>query len=327
MSGDIDFDELDKAVNSLMKGVGKEAQDEPKPKVLTISSTLQPDEKPPYVKLDEAAKAIGNETVSNESEKVVTFIDDASKPQAVNASPETPVHEEEATPNPPEPVPTEKPAPVPRPSGGRFMDVVHPSSDMRVTNAPPSPVPEPLETQSVTGVPEGSVAANPATDAPLTPFLPDAKVEKRPLGGAGAVPSPFDDEEPANVEETIMINSEKPPKTPETDEQPVLDASTFEAASPAESAEVIAVESEAVPETSPADASLQTIESGDTEKLSTMRDDDKTGTIYDVANQPQPLAHPPKQKSGWGVVVVIILIIVLAAALGAAAYFMLGLGV
>lgn len=80
---------------------------------------------------------------------------------------------------------------VPRPNSGRFMDVMHPSSDMRTNSGvapvssqptqalPPSIPPAPVQ------APEQAPASELIYSPTLTPFLPDAneKVEKRPLGG------------------------------------------------------------------------------------------------------------------------------------------------
>lgn len=350
MSKDIDFDELDKAVSSLMGNVASDkAEEAQRQKVLTISGTLQPGEKPTYNKVDEAAKNIGNETLVTDGERTIVEDLDGGKNTDVTAADEKVVEltevtlpeeapTEEVTAAPAEPV---RRAPslvsVPRPAGGRFMDVVHPSSDMRTAapakvNSSPSSIPSSIPQPAVV---EAPVAPPPdiANETPLTPFLPDAKVEKRPLGG-GAVPSPFaeapeetpkvEEAKPAEaeepkIEETVSINSEKQ-AAPESGKQTVLDASSFESAPTAESIEIAAIESSEV-------TSLQSIESGDTEKLTVAGAPNKEGTIYDVANQPQPLAHPAKQKSGWGTVLIILLIIILAAALGVAAYFILGLGV
>ena len=120
-----------------------------------------------------------------------------------------------------------------RASGGRFMDMVHPSSDMRREgnggNVPPAPVvpPKPTETASSTTLPEppvllktpGQNSVAPTADTPDTvagnyetvadwatplesPFLPGAKVEKRPLGGAEPTAFSLNDsllEEPEDV--------------------------------------------------------------------------------------------------------------------------------
>ena len=87
-----------------------------------------------------------------------------------------------------------KPPVAQRRTGGRFMDVLHPSSDMSSSVKPSSPV----SRQGVTIAPIASTAQTAPTPTPSattsmqpliedfggTPFLPDAKVDKRPLGGA-----------------------------------------------------------------------------------------------------------------------------------------------
>lgn len=362
VSSDIDFDELDKAVSSLMGNVTPERVDEaPKQKTLSISSTLKPGENPAYARLDEVAKSIGNETLVTDGERTVD-VDDVAPPvvalEAVQpavqpvdsvaaqnpAAAPTPQPTQAATTMPqpvaeiiPETVPAPIPAPtVPRPATGRFMDVVHPSSVMR-SNVESLDAALPVRPVSDAQA-NPSVSVQPPSDTPLTPFIPDAKVEKRPLGGIGAIPSPFDDDTSTDAKDAIetpttnvatSINAELSDANKQNDDQPVLDASAFEQASPAESPEINAIEStEAVPESASQPETIAVVESGDTEHLKESHAaPNKEGTIYDVANQTQPLAHPAKQKSGWGVVILIVVIIIVAAALGAAAYFILGLGV
>lgn len=381
---DIDFDELDKAVNSLMGSVTPDADETAvKPKTLSISSTLKPDEKPSYQKLDEVARTIGSETLTVDAEQPVVIEDLDAQKAAASKTPAMPPITPDLVPTLPVDVPDAATAPAlptaPQPAKGRFMDVVHPSSDMRSASLPPLQVPardaaphtaETVADEVTTPAEETSVeeaaASEPIPEEPvsseptLTPFLPDAKVEKRPLGApptpSGAVPSPFDDETPAETvakipeetsispagpaEETIAVNSETKLSVAD-DSQSVLDASVLPGASPEEAAAIAAIESSETVEEAAApevdEASIQAVESGDTEKLTTMRQAvkadlkadepaDKAGTIYDVDNQPQPLSHPAQQKSGLGTLVIIIVIIVIAAALGAAAYFALGLG-
>ena len=95
------------------------------------------------------------------------------------------------------------------PSHGRFMDIVHPSSDMRSTSGgksrfcpPVSPnehesSASPLAQTALAPVsPESTPSVEPRHTSSIkgddesrpleSPFLPDAKVEKRPLGGSGA---------------------------------------------------------------------------------------------------------------------------------------------
>lgn len=376
---DIDFDELDKAVASLMGKVGNETlEDDERTKTLAINSTLKPDQAPKYDELEKTAEKIGDETLVMDSE--VSLPDDLSKlpnrmnlPAAELAPAQTPVSDPVAVPTPevaPQPVvvPDSAPAPkapvVPRPNSGRFMDMVHPKADMRTTSPPPNlivpsrapvtPKPAPVSEQPETTTAD-EAPVNPLMDTPLvaTPFLPDAKVEKRPLGGSiptiapltpaneilsaveksTVTPEPESEEEEAIVE-TTSINSEDSKKSNDNgDSQRALNPGDFEKESSTEQAlaqiEITEEKAEEPPET------IEKVESGDTENLKsgkmTYQEAQKeaapeSAAIYDVKNYHQPLAHPKKQKSGWGIVLIIVIIIVLAAALGAAAYFMLGLG-
>lgn len=148
---DIDFDELDKAVNSLMGGL-KDESDAPQPKTLTISSTLKEDEKPEYSNIEEATKKIGNEAIISPVENTAVIPDsDSSEPELktveltsaplVSAGPAAPVVS--TSPVPATPTAAEPPGATkapreaasvlapPRPQTGRFMDVMHPSSTMK----------------------------------------------------------------------------------------------------------------------------------------------------------------------------------------------------
>ncbi len=214
---DLDFDELDQAVNSLMTGIPKTPapqDDKAAEKTLTIMPTLSENERPSFATLEQTASQAGTEI---EKAEVSTTAPSLMNPLAA------------------------------RRSSGRFMDVVHPSSDMKINNRPvtsregiqlnpiaPRPVvvepqpsrepevfaaaadqtpevveqplesnpwPDPIDMMTPTpvldavehataveeaSVPEvsvPSVAVNAEEPAPLqTPFLTDTKVEKRPLG-------------------------------------------------------------------------------------------------------------------------------------------------
>lgn len=206
---DLDFDELDKAVNSLM-GTVEDKELVQKSKTLDINETLAPNEAPAYKHLDEAAKKIGNEAIDNQEHTV-----------SLNDTPSG----EELTQLPPL-QPAKKPS-------GRFMDVVHPSSDMRttITVAPrkvsregisvaPAATSEPLPTtagnlpvaeevepesaeepKAVVEITETLPPIEPVASEPLvSPFLPDAKVEKRPLGGVEPAPKLEEELKPETAE-------------------------------------------------------------------------------------------------------------------------------
>jgi len=361
---DIDFDELDKAVNSLMGKVGNETlDDDGKTKTLAISTTLKPDDKVKYDQIGKVAEKIGDETLVTDGE--VELVEDLNKlPDTMElpvATTATPAPTASASVAPPKPV-------APRPNNGRFMDMVHPKADMRAPSvvAPatppvaaaviPAPAPEvvtptplsapatyaPAQKQvppSQRGLQPVAASAAPAPEAPLTPFLPDAKVEKRPLGGGSsiAVPAVSDGKlmgaqpleslnfaAPETPVQPVPAETSSPanqlPPTPENSSGDAL--AEEQTLTKIEASEVTAVAEPAAPQGVP---SIEKVESGDTEALKNVRPGvqeiaDVGGTIYDVNAYHQPLNHPAKQKSGWGVVIVIVVIIILAVAVAGGAY-------
>ncbi|OGL22205.1 hypothetical protein A2707_02615 [Candidatus Saccharibacteria bacterium RIFCSPHIGHO2_01_FULL_45_15] len=280
---DIDFDELDKAVNSLMGGVSSIKPDQPDPKTLTIATTLKDNEAPEYKKLEQAAERIGNETLLVPVERTeILSLDDIDEPTDQPLDTDSTIEQQSSV---PAQMPSDPPAEVPpmitkRPAG-RFMDVMHPSSDMKTaatkstalapsvasslaiaSNTPttsregatiPSPaadetpadqIPvietstqssivseldeyrgietalEPfIETPVMSNSPivDPTVipvaAQNPSTFSPpneqdplVSPFLPDAKVEKRPLGGVAAADPTL---EQTMLDEPVQVAEEK----------------------------------------------------------------------------------------------------------------------
>lgn len=201
---DIDFDELDKAVNSLMGSVSAK-DDQPQPKTLRITSTLREDEKPAYEKLKQVASKIGNETILSPLENTAIIPDSSDGGRPKETTLELASSRPLSVPSLPLAPPPPRQAPKPSGLAGRFMDVMHPSSDMK-TSAPdkpaapssPSPASPPPSLVSHFGEPSLPASlppvvapqpappqASPVMLDPLTsPFIPDAKVEKRPLGGA-----------------------------------------------------------------------------------------------------------------------------------------------
>jgi hypothetical protein len=281
------------------------------------------------------AKKIGSETLTENTGKPESQDEPADDKKPDEAAPQVAV------------------APgVKRSANGRFMDVVHPSSDMRsAASSSPS-----VSARTVSPLSVGAPVASDSEDhGSLTPFLPDAneKVEKRPLGGAA---SPFsdetgDDKKPESDEagrkdadeqepiviETSSINSEGHAEIDKSgDLQQTIDATEIIESSPEEK-RLLEIESkeEIEPDFSVAEPKIDTIEmveSGDTEHLRGKSDKDnhhgkkgeKADAILGTEEFHQPLAHPKKQKSGWGKVLVIVLIIIIFAAAGGAAYLLLG---
>ncbi len=299
--GDIDFDELDQAVNTLMSGAQKTAP-------------AQVQNNPPV-----ATPVNAVPTGVNNVAPVVQ----ASVPQqaTVPTTPATPV----------------TPSPQIQINKGRFMDVKPPSAtpvlpltptptndSSSVAAASPStpngvampaigPVKptQPAMEISTAQAPAQGIGA-PTDQAAFSPFLPNAQVEKRPLGGtampSGAVPSPFDEQEkkptppagstqpePMQSSEPILQNTAQPVEdsssTPSTidinndqkaevnqslDDQRSLDAANYSykqapqqesELAKLESSEVVATPASLPATDKPQDESVRSVESGDTERL------------------------------------------------------------
>lgn len=312
---DLDFDELDRAVNSLL---GENNQ--PAPEANPVVELPSPDS--------------------------VT----AQAPMQTPSAPAAPV------------VSTPQNL-VTRRSSGRFMDVVHPSSDMRGPTVPQRPAtrealpvqpqinpvvaqtepvktevptqswPDPLDFQAQSN----ELAAQPVNNEPQendsdlspleSPFIADAKVEKRPLGAfTDAEPlassldlanQPQESQQPAS---TAILDSERPINTDvpvpaelqddllsiESGEDTVSDAQPVEAiAQP-----IVTAASPVAPVSIP----QQYVEQPST-------GDQPAGSIFDTDAYHKPIAHPKKSKSGWMMLLWIFLLIILGVGAGAAFYF------
>lgn len=394
---ELDFDELDKAVNNLMSGVPK--VEPPKTddiKTLDISSTLPDDSRPPLDQLDSALTAVNGPAKKESPSPVV------SSPAASLATRRS----------------------------GRFMDVVHPSSDMKNTSKPMSsrqgvtieptaaaaersntpaveevsiveesapthePIsspaehssdahsewPDPLtmsgyETEEDTNpvVEDATEVAPVASDAsnkedddeddsifslddieetvpePLTsPFISDAKVEKRPLGGLATettsatepvvtTPAAEEDEPiaaddpadqlpataadvapilPPELQKDLMAietdgdtSAPAPTVTQESTDKVVRPETEAKIDEPAIVSEKEETEVEKPAVESSVPVGPASIPQQYKEEPST--GDQTNGGIYDTNNYHQPLAHPVKKKSGWLWIVWILLLLII----------------
>jgi hypothetical protein len=328
---DLDFDELDKAVNNIMEGG--------KPEPSSVTPSAEPD------------------------------VTSASSPRVAT---------------PPPSLPSRPPASR---RTGRFMDVVHPSSNMKpaaavvpsssvsasivlprteasATNSssvsepaipsamdapvtsPDSDWPDPVElakpsSDDSSAAPLGVAAVTAATqgtpkdaESTFSPFLTGAKVEKRPLG------SPFSSAE---------LNDSTTPE----DESAQLPASVkdVDPTLPDElHGDLLAIEARSLdhPDDKPIESAGLEISPKDDTKLESEKKFEgpqalkpeytgptsipqqykeepssskvENGSIYDTDSYHQPLAHPAKKKSGWLVVIWILLILAIGAGIGAAVY-------
>jgi hypothetical protein len=275
---------------------------------------------------------------------------------------------------------------VGRRSSGQFMDVVHPSSDMRRSTIvmPERPIPsksvetpsQPVEpAKTLTPTPEDKpkndwpdpiefgaskdAAADkesdkkpeidegddideinqeisreldekPADDLPETPFIPGTKVEKRPLGA-------FSDDKVGEKPNSESVGDTKPNEGADLSAENGLSADDLEeklvqiesddTSKPESSQKTAAAEKMTTekPSSTPAPVAEKTapieatsINQQYQEKPST--GEKTSGAIYDTEAYHKALAHPPKKKSGWMWVVWILLIIILGAVIGVLVY-------
>lgn len=252
----------------------------------------------------------------------------------------------------PQPTSTSSAVPAARRSSGRFMDVVHPSSDMRSSasrsaprrDEPETPAsepseaptaskhqdwPDPLDFHGFTDTPAEPEAPVPEpTDTPAqpgdSPFLSDAKVEKRPLGAFSTeTPSEATDESPSTdevptpevspeAEQTKEPVSAEEPKTEEKEP----DTQSQEAPAATESAETPAVEA-----TKPVDEPTGPTSITQQYKEQPSTTDQPSGAIYDTESYHKPLAYPAKKKSSALLIVWIFALLVVGGGAGAAVYF------
>ncbi|HEU4715315.1 MAG TPA: hypothetical protein VFS14_00610 [Candidatus Saccharimonadales bacterium] len=445
---DLDFDELDRAVNSLMSNVPKsEPQTDGTPeKTLDIPSTG--DDKLSFDKVTEAAKKAADDTPQDKTPEKSPPAPTPVLAPAPRASAEA--SHASATVQPANSTPAGR-------RGGRFMDVVHPSADMKKPDAPkpvsrqgvtleplnsaqkitdvvpqkkdakdakdvsesaaapvPAPIvdtpekekpatptvlpveppkppaveekpgdtpaassdwPDPLDMmtpaapekkESTAVEPEPTpVMPQPETEpdtmpAPLTsPFLPDAKVEKRPLGGLASEESEAanDDISRAPMADDTKKSVDDPNKqlpADPTEVEPMLpeelsgdlmavEADTTHAElkrahdeNAQQSVPAVAEESPATsqsfetkePSTSPAaSAEEKSVPAGPTSipqqyKEEPSTGDQDNGSIYDTDTYHQPLSHPAPKKSGWMWVIWIVLILLVGAGGGALLYIL-----
>ncbi len=365
---ELDFDELDQAVTSLMSGVDtskrKEGFDDPEVKVVTIPSSLSPDTNTPAAVEPPVSTGFTSQTVP-----------------AVNLTPE---------------VKTSEPLAVKR--RGQFMDVFHPSSDMKSSAAPKregvtlqptspfvtsepavAPDEEPMNSEPTTppvvdvvtsASTEGDKAESSQTDEPnrsswpdpidlaneteathdspkndtdeaktedtdavpedvvkelaapeveqssSSPFITDAKVEKRPLGTAASFPE--------SVATPVVAQASPEPVVPAPlPEELATDVMALESSSTSTSASVDTapeetppVEKVAQPEqkasTLPGSIPQQYTEQASTSAASNT-------AIYDTSTH-QPLENGVKKSSPmkW---VILALVLLIVGALAGAAYF------
>ena len=352
---DLDFDELDRAVNSLIGGDQGQTDNAKEDTGLSATASVSD---VPALDSTSTASVPDVDTLSQQplatrrssgrfmdvvhpssdmrssfmpprpstSEGVTIQPDTSSIVEEPVMPTQTPVPSNFEEPTTPEPVKTEWPDPI------DFNKVYDQSSAEESVKTKVDEAPLMLEAD----------LPAPVTDdvmPPLeSPFIPDAKVEKRPLGAFTDEPvAPAVDtastETPAsepdidlstNVEDTpsnetpmpaelqndlLSIESNEDTAEVPTPEQPKILEPTPTLALPPQSAQSSSAEAMA-----PIAITQQYVEQPST-------GDKPAGSIFDVDNLHKPIAHPKKKKSGWLMIVWIVLLIIFGIGAGVAFYF------
>jgi len=354
---DIDFDELDKAVNNLMQETT--ADETPsvttplQPQTTPISGQVSQEKVPlpgdTAVKVSDRPQAPSAPVVRRRGQFMDIVAPQSSKKPTPTVSRQAldiaPVHDD---------IVAEAPAPAPSPLD---MSALDPKEETG-TQSMPDPIDftgkdteEPIEPSEVSEVQDESTPSTPVmevetTDAeetseqPLSsPFLPDAKVEKRPLGS----PAPLSldtlgPELQKEKDETDLSAAEMPAEPSMNTAMPdefhpelaTIDAEATSQPTPSAEIEEKAISADETPlanntslpvseKAQDAPAVPASIPQQYEEKPSTY--DPENGSIYDTSEYHQPLQHPDKKKSGMWIVVMILACVLLGSALAALYYY------
>lgn len=286
----------------------------------------------------------------------------SQQPPAVNTAPEIPTVRPiqrttlTAAPSVTPPTSSNTPAPAVRRASGRFMDMVHPSSDMRSSShanavaqlSRPEPTsftsssaqPAPL-IQPTSPTPSSEVIEQPDWNEPIeSPFLPDAKVEKRPLGGAPedlleapepqqlleahTMPDPIDFAAAMAVTEEMESKHFESEASDSQDIAKIVELATAHAEVEADSQ--VGTVSEPQLAQTPQQSLKEPVEepAGPTSITPQYKAQPSTnqesGAMYDTESYHQPVTVPAKKKSGWLTIVGIVLLVLLGAGAGWAVF-------
>lgn len=291
---EIDFDELDKAVNSLMANAKKPAPQSASAKdddkaAMAESVETSPASEQPKEQHENTEPESSSSEVSQSSDSVTTEPDSETESNAETQPESESEPEQVQRQGESDAAPASPKTPLATKRRGQFMDMKHSSADMLAASAPKpmsrvgttlapvsndiKPEEKPVEQEPITtdeAVPtevtsepqqtdtpvttpsdprtnndennakievakDAEAAESDTGDSPSSPFLPGAKVEKRPLGA----PEPSDDEHKAETPASDDIDgvqttddlSSQPSLTHATDEVPAPTTASVEPAS------------------------------------------------------------------------------------------------
>lgn len=225
------------------------------------------------------------------------------------------------------PTPPEKPAAQPSAEPG-WPDPISTTpaasdSNSRPEQTAPSPVPDQVTKGADSGSSPLEVAKPPEFKPDFPLFVPDAKVDKRPLGGTNQGV----DEKAASPgnEATEPIIGETSQELPPELGQDILSV---------ESKDTSELSIESKQETKPESQSDHILEASDTAaqpigavsipqqyKEAPNTGDESHTALYETASY-APLQHPSKKKSGWLVVLIIVILLIVFGGGAAALYYL-----
>lgn len=315
---DIDFDELDKAVNSLMATTpkpGQNAEEIPQSQIVNVAPTaetpVEPPSVSPIINAPEQSELTPSRPVAPAIRRSGRFMDMVSKP-----ADQRPV----------------RPAVVPTPSSREGLSITPREEDVTddptassVDSAPvnESTVPitttlDPIEfSQHMEAADSAPVESStvPVSDSVIaqqlgsteSPFLSDAVVEKRPLN-AGAQDMPPTDLASVISEDTEHYSAgsdrlagdndeDEPPFTPQVAELS-SDVVAIESANGPGAIQAIET-ADALSEVEPPSAPLGAASIAQQYTKQPSTGDQSHAAIYDASQYPEPISHPAKSKSGW----------------------------
>lgn len=325
---DIDFDELDKAVNSLMATTPAEpVADVPvapttQTQAVPVMPVVAPEPSPAPVQVAQPTP-VAVRSVPPAIRRTGRFMDmvpasadkkprDIASPQLSNSREGvaiSPRSESAGTP------------PAAQVQNGQAPDVSAPATMPDPIDMAQNP-PTETETQGQAPVNQtASMASEPTVLTPIeSPFISDAKVEKRPLNAGASEPAGpvFDmqgllDEDMPDSRETetstnlVNDHTDEPPATPQIPEL----SSDLVAIESSESADIIqATEtSEAVRQVEVPSTPLGAASIAQQYQTQASTGDQSHAAIYDASQYPEPVAHPAKHTSGWLWVLWVILLL------------------
>lgn len=344
---DIDFDELDRAVSSMVSGSNNNISAKPVGQNSNISKSMDGVSLKPGVNMDgivsrsvspNLSDSNNQRTISLASRRSAGRFFDMVRPQKQPASkPEPTVLHMASSPESndqnatqPEPVIDTNSEQENKPDLGVSISVNQKSPVVeKPVISEPQPTVRKVERTSIfsNNFIKRPTIADPS-DLPESPFLTDAKVDKRPLGAfsaGGTVQSPTmaPDPQPISVTDTVSVTSGTSNIEPKQDFPVELSADLLQI-------ESNGTQSNSTPPTNPQpvvttqNSISQATSSSQSQNLAPVINggDQASASIYDTSHFQKTISHPTKVKNGWMWVVWIAVLVIIGGGAGAAVYFL-----